>query len=597
MTEQQTYYRGGFQIFTIGWLVSIFLYCFLWKSYHTSEYFFPAIFLNDPIPSFLMGDVLKALIIIGGFFILGWSIYYKKEISFDYFDGLFACFTLWCYLSIFWSVNTANALHSANLMLSVFLFYSIFKQLYLHEKKLVSSIIAWTVPILILIVIPSYFITNGELLGQLDNPNASYRNIIYKTQSFIGGKNATAIFFMMVFPISLIFFLRGKWSFISILSFVMLLMMILFLGSRNAYISLVLYLVVNIIINKPNFKRINFGVLIFIGLLVFYFQMVDYENFIELIGNKKIGSRMMLWGQSLQYFSDSPIWGNGIGQWDVEKIAYGIQERRKHIFSDYIRILAEIGILGFLIFYTLIGILVYRSVQILRKNQDIYQQTILVLLFTSLLSYLSLSLINEVFFKLNNAIIFVMLWGVINSMFTLLKNDASIQTSTFSNIGKGLLFVGAVSLLFSLFYMNTNKQTYNEVQLLIEQSADSTQIVQKFEEIDLNWYNKNKNRPIAFQKAIFNKKDEAVFEKNLLQTIQDFPYHQAARTNLFALYMSKNRLKEAFDQLVILTKINPCNPKFNSWFKQISKKADRQQLELPLDLLMKQSIEQCDRKK
>lgn len=144
---------------------------------------------------------------------------------------------------------------------------------------------------------------------------------------------------------------------------------ILLLGSRQALLMMVAAIVVFVLkANKLSGKKvaIMFGLLVVLGIGMYTVQ--TNETLYRTIGSRLSGgatetdsSRAFLIQYGLQMFVESPIWGYGIGGF---KETYSwIAGRRMYAHNNYVEILVGLGIMGFIIYYSIIPMVFYKTIK------------------------------------------------------------------------------------------------------------------------------------------------------------------------------------------------------------------------------------------
>ncbi|MEW5692572.1 MAG: O-antigen ligase family protein [Candidatus Hydrogenedentota bacterium] len=150
-------------------------------------------------------------------------------------------------------------------------------------------------------------------------------------------------------------------KYLKLLVIVILLFGIYKTQSRITFILLVFLLPYILYKNKLNYKIIS-GILV---LMIFFIIMIlisRYKLYINTIDDPSLKMRFILWKMGLMMFLDNWLWGVGPGHIESVYNKYAFDWLKTSLWddlhSDYIQILVEYGIIGFLsyisyIFFTL----------------------------------------------------------------------------------------------------------------------------------------------------------------------------------------------------------------------------------------------------
>lgn len=158
-------------------------------------------------------------------------------------------------------------------------------------------------------------------------------------------------------------------------------------------------------ISWPDFKKI--GVYTFGAALIVLVSVAVYSRFESaetfkkqtyVLKNYKFGSaieRIYMWEKSLEMFQESPLTGIGEANWPVYLPNYGtagmrssqgeIIYQRPH--NDFLWVLAENGIVAFIIYALLFLMVLFYQVQIIRKNNNQDTRIFVLSLFFFMISY------------------------------------------------------------------------------------------------------------------------------------------------------------------------------------------------------------------
>jgi len=171
----------------------------------------------------------------------------------------------------------------------------------------------------------------------------------------------------------------GKKAILSYLLIFCCLFFILLLNSRGVTICVILLLIHLGFrqYTKVNIRSIIIPSLFFIVISIFItFQIEDNKAFLSSynpmssVEQSNNDDRMELWIRSIKLFKEKPIFGHGLGSWKIENLKYGLNNIKKangrffyysHAHNFGFELLAEAGILGFLLFILMVVYPLYIS--------------------------------------------------------------------------------------------------------------------------------------------------------------------------------------------------------------------------------------------
>lgn len=370
----------------------------------------------DPVllPQFLALSVLT-LILLSMFFILASTTRVKLDFSIlnQRFFAFAACYLAISGLSTIGAINLAEAIFEWLKIILSFIFLAIASLIIVNSRdnlKIVSRGVVVTGLILALIGFGQS--TNTAFLGL---PGS------YGPYATMANRNLLASALFMTLPFTLFGLLQfsGYWLIVSFLSWGMTIYIIAVVQARTVWIALTLSTCLALfftlfLLNKRPLKkdlsRFNFKnrvILISLGILmagglhaVSYVKKlppdsptrpvpgnVSAENAKPppklIMATDTLRERLMLWKKTIAMATDHPFLGVGPGQWRIQLPAYGhirkmentpvgnreIWFQRPH--NDFLWVLAEIGIPGFLCYASLVVVLLFYAFKIAVYSTDV----------------------------------------------------------------------------------------------------------------------------------------------------------------------------------------------------------------------------------
>lgn len=297
-------------------------------------------------------------------------------------------------------------------------FYFIGTQIFKNPKNIRKFFWLYTIPLLIVI---TYTIINHAKHGFLEGPAHWVMTPFYNDHTAYGA--ALSLFIPIFLGLCFDSHYTKIQKRLSFTVFIILSVAIILSFSRAAWLSLLFALFVYLlVIFKIKFRWIITSLVIIVAIFfTFKFEILDKlesnkqdssANLIEHIESiSNISSdasnleRINRWQSAIRMFEDKPFWGWGPGTFQFEYAPFQ-QSKEKTIIStnagnkgtahsEYLGLLSEEGIIGFLAFLSIIICTIYTALRIIKKtkNKEIKSLTLIVLL--SLITYYSHGFLNN----------------------------------------------------------------------------------------------------------------------------------------------------------------------------------------------------------
>lgn len=189
----------------------------------------------------------------------------------------------------------------------------------------------------------------------------------HRASGFFGHPMTFAGYFCIYLPVLLVCFLEqqvyGKWRWLAGMSFVLGTVALLFNATRGAWLALVPVLL--FILSYYLLKRNKLAVLclaLFIAAGAGLSQYKPFTDRLATITNTKYQSnteRLLIWNSAYTMFKDHPVFGVGLGQYKDNYQKKYISPKAKepylsHAHNNFLQMLAENGVIGFIGFLTLL---------------------------------------------------------------------------------------------------------------------------------------------------------------------------------------------------------------------------------------------------
>lgn len=252
------------------------------------------------------------------------------------------------------------------------------------------------------------------------------------TELLFGNRNVTAAALIIQLPFVLWGVLQhvGRWKIISLATFLIGFTALFYVGSRSALLSAVLifgtlmiYLVVDGMRSGSLSRKLKYPMLPIIGLIALGFLVVTNTNRIEkgsansykqilttpsVDDSGKVvktvvkaasssgydSGRFLYFEMALDDFKAHPITGVGIGNWKLanKDKYFAASKTDKFIYplrvhSDFLQVLAEVGILGALGYFVMLAVLTIGIIRLVLQNPSKEERWMYLILMLSLMAY------------------------------------------------------------------------------------------------------------------------------------------------------------------------------------------------------------------
>jgi len=318
-------------------------------------------------------------------------------------------------VSIIIATNTGEALHDL-LKSGSYLVFFIFTTLYIIPQKDSRSIFLKNM-VLFTILISAIGIFQS--LNVFSEYGFSFANAI-KINGNFANKNmfSQILFFGFTFSAYGIYFLKKTWRNTAFFAALISLLLIILLMTRGVWLALFIISIISLIfflggIRKHLQKKLIskkrlliFSGLVGIGLLFLSVVSLQFEygqsikNRIEnslKLSDTSIASRIDLWKKTTKIIEENPVLGVGSGNWKIEILKYDviryndgwIVPRRVH--NDYLTVISEIGLIGFIVYLTMFGFIVFYLIKTIQKAKETDDKIFALSLLSATIGYICFS--------------------------------------------------------------------------------------------------------------------------------------------------------------------------------------------------------------
>lgn len=382
----------------------------------------------DPIGSQWFYFGLVTLLGFGFMFSAGkeTTVFSKHRSGLLFFGG-YTVFLLIAMISLIGTLSFSEGLKDvariAITLGATFNLYFLFRM----APKLLFEFVVKVIHLVVFIIgiqIVFYFIENIDTLRST--------KLLKGTELLFGNRNVTAAALIIQLPFVIWGVLRhlGMWKIFSLVTFFIGFTALFYVGARSALLSAVLiiialliYLLVDGLEKSTLSRKLKYPILPIIGILILGFLIVTNTNRIEkssansytqilstpsVDANGKVvkrtvkasrssgvdSGRLLYFEMAVDDFKAHPITGVGIGNWKlankdkyfaaskVNRFLYPIR-----VHSDFLQVLAEVGILGGLGYFLMLSVLTIGIIRLLLGSTSKEERWIYLILMLALMAY------------------------------------------------------------------------------------------------------------------------------------------------------------------------------------------------------------------
>ena len=353
-------------------------------------------------------------------FSLAFFAFFKKKWQVAPWSGIFILFLSLEGLSLFYAHNPNEAIRP--LIGDLLLFFFLIVMVPLLVKRFAKNWLAKALIICTIILSAFAFIQLVEFQAWQNS------EMLYQVSSFMGHRNLLASALLLAWPWLVFISWKGKgiWRFLGLISLLASIVLIVVLESRTVWIASLVFALVFTMSGLASraFRKVKMKywlagfVSLLIGfLLVFIVVKIKEEGSIKKAQELKtsvsissteeknftVSERLLLWKATLNMVWDNGWGGVGAGNWKIQFPAYGsdiwrarqglVQFQRPH--NDFLWVLSELGILGFLSYLALfVFVLASALLSIGNSSISMEDRQFIKLLLAGLIAYLVIALFS-----------------------------------------------------------------------------------------------------------------------------------------------------------------------------------------------------------
>lgn len=496
----------------------------------------------------------------------------KKNFLFPLFS-----FLLW---NLFTGIKSINIFETLKTFLILFLFINFyFFSSEIFERSDIERIMKFLIYASIFISIYGFL----QIFG-IDFVNWTIKKTPLST---LGRRNFAGEYLVMIIPFTYIFIINSKSpkeKFFYIFSFFLFFMHLIFTFTRASYLGFFISTILFLFLLKI---KIPVKKVITVGIFFILFSNSFSQNG---FGFEKgtIKSRIYIWQKTLNIFKKNPFIGVGAGNFKINFLLYAedrpyqialIKEVLEDVHNDFLEILVETGIIGFLIFLFIL-FQIFKTSYFTYKKEKILTSGILCsivgLLFNSLASfpfkkpstllifYLNLSFLEilseKEFYKLKIPkkflVFYLILFSISGSIIFYRGIKGNYYYKKAVDTEKLLPFYSKDMAIYSIKYNPFNYKTYFMVGNFYLNKGELDLALfyfKKSEELFPYIDTLQNNIGITY----FKKLDYKMAEKHFLLSLKLNKYRAETYNNIGSLYLETGKIDNAIYYLEKCIEIEP----------------------------------------
>ena len=463
----------------------------------------------------------------------------------------------WCILIVYtglstlWATNAGFAIYGIFTTLLLFACYKSFENID-FESATIKNCIYWGTMICLLVALTVEFLSVSESVLSFaveEDKDSSIQEMIGKSLHIIG----SSIVLLLPFAI---FNEKKSTKIIAPILLLASLVIVYFSGSAQATILICFLCVIYILYSIPYKRSIKYLVLIgFMGIIAAALYTASTSPKGSYVVNEfyQQNDRLLMWKNSLNLFSESPIIGHGKNNWSIEYGKYGYNgydtftsdvfdfERFVHPHNSFISIISEGGLISICIYvylFVLPCLRIFNERKLLSKLEIASICTLCMFLFLSLI-YGSIYNFYDNFQGLNIIAIF----GLAALSHTSNKSVYIGQMS--SKLGSALIILATVPCLF-YFYSHTQTscffESYSQNHPAQKNISKENELLEKYL---LRSYTLHSDQAITLAKNSYNRAKVSRSIDVLEKALENDPYHVELLTVLAKIKLENGNHKEA----------------------------------------------------
>jgi O-antigen ligase len=448
--------------------------------------------------------------------------------------------------------------------------------LYFIRSSIISAIL------LSFIGIAQYYFNYSEIPGGYGWPYGTMAN---------GNLFASALLLFLPFVLYGVFSFTGYWRTISTISMSAVFLNIILTQTRAVWVAVIfsvclLFLFLIGVYGKSIFsklmrfnvnRRITQPIMILVLTSAVGMISINYLNPVERVQDTlfsitnledpAVYERLSLWKKSTDMIMDSPFLGVGKGNWKIQFPNYGTEGMRAETgytnfqrpHNDYLWVLSETGVLGFLSYLMIFIVSLYYGIKFILPSNRVEKKLLMVCLIFGLTGYMVSSFFSYPMERIFHTVFLAIILGGILSLYhgnNLSKQDEVQSPNYLLNL---LIVCGIIlSVWIGLFQFRTETHVLNALRA--RQKSQWKSLIREVDKANSTFFPLDHTAtPLLWYRGVANfsldNMDTAF--RDFQSAYQDNPNHVHVLNNLATVYEMKGNHQEAIKLYSRAIEISP----------------------------------------
>ncbi|MFT5266522.1 MAG: O-antigen ligase [Polaribacter sp.] len=500
----------------------------------------------------------------------------------DWPTGLLLSYFIWSTFSVAWATNFSEAIFESQKGILGFAAFYICRWFQLNDENFISRLLKS-----IVVVSGVVFLLVCWQMVQVD---AGLENVHYEIRGISGHKNlfSTVLFLLAGFLSIAYFKLEKNWRKAAVSFLIVILLLIIYLKTRSVYLALVVIAGVFLFrklrqqLGTKLAATLSKGIvaLFLLGLLGFLYTW-QTNQLIPLLQTSSIDQlwqsdtgyeRLMLWEKTASVIRQSPFFGVGAGNWQIEYPNYNVHGlysveldsttfQRPH--NDWLWVWAETGIIGLLCYLGFFLAIVQAGLHNLKKE---ILPTYRLALITRL-AFIAGFMIIACFSFPKERIEILLLFYTLMGLFYPIESKQNIKSLYWAKLVLVLIILStALNLYIGKKRMNGEK-AMKEV-LVLKQQKNWPRLIEASDQAFSKWYTVDPTTiPIHWYRgtAHFILGEQKAALQDFLKAEEYTPFNQHIQNDLGTCYETMGRKEKARGYYKEAIRISPLfdDPRLN----------------------------------
>jgi len=251
---------------------------------------------------------------------------------------------------------------------------------------------------------------------------------------------SSALFLMLPFCLYAIFAFRNYWGIAGVISGSLILSIILLLKTRSVWAGflvstaaaaiVIAFLFKKIVTSKDTrsliFRRSLYITVVFIIILICANVNSPGHSVKQVQSTESIKERFLIWAKSTDLIRDNLIFGVGAGNWKIALPSYGLENLTERSFkrdffqrphNDYIWVLSETGIFGFLLYFSIFVITTVYIIKIMIYSSHTNDKLLSFFIFWGIVGYMIISFFSFPKERIFHSIVLMLMMAIVVSIY------------------------------------------------------------------------------------------------------------------------------------------------------------------------------------